>query len=69
MPSLSADRIAKLASAKNVRSIAVHNFLGSLYDSSERDAQGNLNMDARLYKWNAPTVNAIRKGIQEHFRK
>lgn len=52
-----------------IKQIAVDNFLGSLGGVSERDAIDNLNMDAKMYKWNAATVSAIRKGIREHFKR
>lgn len=60
---LDSSEINKLASAKGVKAIAVQNFLSSLYDSDSIDAMANCRMDARLYKWNAATVNAIQKGI------
>lgn len=61
-------RIEELASKKKVRRIAVENFLMSLEGLTQRDAMANLSMDARLYKWNAPTQAAIRTGINETFR-
>lgn len=57
------DRIIKLSEGKGVKSIAVINFLSSLGDLTLQEALANLNLDANLYKWNAATVNAIRKGI------
>ena len=54
--------IQKLASAKNVKTIAVENFLYSLSGNKSNDYE-NMQMDARLYKWNAATVSAISKGI------
>jgi len=57
------DRIVKLSEGKGVKSIAVINFLSSLGDLTRQEALANLNLDANLYKWNAATVNAIRKGI------
>lgn len=65
--SLSNDRIKKLASRKGVKSIAVENFLGSIFDLSYREALCNLKMDAGLYRWNAATQKAIRDGLAEHF--
>lgn len=65
---LSSIDIDKLASRKGVKSIAVQNFLGSLNGGSASDAYSNLQMDARLYKWNAATQNAIRKGIALHYK-
>lgn len=52
-----------------VRQIAVENFLGSLGGMTRDDANANLEMDARMYKWNAATVKAIRTGISKHFKK
>lgn len=49
---------------------AVSNFLlscpaeGAL---AESNAQANLRMDAKMYKWNADTVTAIQKGLRELF--
>jgi nitrous oxide reductase len=64
--------IEKLASRKGARKIAVENFLASLptdSEDAERNAYLNLDLDSRLYKWNAATVKAIRKGIERTFRK
>ena len=52
-----------------VKQIAVENFLGSLEGMNRLEAQANLDMDARLYRWNAATVKAIRAGINKHFKK
>jgi len=65
---ISTEQIEKLASRKNVKRIAVENFLISIGDLSYSDAMSNLNMDARLYKWNSPTRNAIQKGLDINFR-
>jgi len=62
---LTNEKIAQLASKKGVKAIAVQNFLGSLGGMTRMDALMNLSMDARSYKWNTPTVNAIRSGILE----
>lgn len=64
---ITADRINQLANLAKVKKIAVENFLGTLGGMSKDDALNNLTQDARDYRWNAPTVNAIRKGILEHF--
>ena len=64
MKTLTSAQINKLASRKNVRRIAVENFLSSLgpeFDSFK--AIQNLYMDAVSYKWNAATQKAIRDGI------
>lgn len=55
---------------ESVKKIAVENFLGSL-DKSMTVWQhlANLSMDAMLYRWNGATVRAIRKGIQQAYKK
>ena len=59
-PTLTWDRIDK---------IAVENFLGTIKQTKRLDhALMNLDADARGYRWNLPTKNAIRIGIIEHFR-
>ena len=55
--------INKLASRKNVRKIAVENFLMPL-GNSPMIARYNLQCDARSYKWNSPTVQAINACIE-----
>ncbi len=65
--SLTKDRIDELAAKRGVRAIAVQNFLGSLGTLSKPHALANLEQDARLYCWNAPTIAAIRTGIRESF--
>jgi hypothetical protein len=60
---LTIDEIQSFSNRKNVKKIAVENFLMSMYDMTYEDAQGNVEMDAHLYKWNAQTVAAIRDGI------
>jgi hypothetical protein len=58
------DRIRELASLPNVNEEAVFNFLGTLPDDTTiADDLMNLDMDARLYRWNDETVKAIRDGI------
>ena len=63
---LTAEQITKLASGAGVRRIAVENFLGTLGSLTAYEAMQNLYLDAGLYKWNAATVAAIRKGIKLH---
>ena len=65
---LTPERIEKLANRKNVKKIAVENFLSSLGGSNLFDALSNLKMDSKMYKWNAATVNAIQTGIMENFK-
>jgi hypothetical protein len=64
---LTATIIEKLASGKNVKKIAVENFLGSLGDMTYQDALANVECDARSYKWSKETVAAIRKGLLKHY--
>lgn len=68
MRKLSNDEIEKFASKAGVKRIAVENFLMSMGEN-ESDARANLNLDAGLYKWNAPTRNAILAGINLACRK
>lgn len=60
---LPADRIEKLASKPDVKRIACENFLGTLDGCTKSEALANLNLDAKLYGWNAATVSAIEEGI------
>ena len=64
---LSDDQIEKLANRKGVKRIAVENFLYSIGDLSYGESIQNLNLDSRLYKWNAATRNAISAGIKRYF--
>lgn len=50
-----------------VRTRAVENFLSSLGGVTKAQALGNLALDARSYRWNAPTVKAIKDGIDKKF--
>ena len=65
---LTAEQIEKLASRKGVKRIPVENFLGSLDGSNFLDALANLNMDSRLYGWNAATIKALQDGITLTFK-
>jgi hypothetical protein len=69
-PTLTWDRIDELAtSSPKINKIAVENFLGTIKQTKRLDhALMNLDADARGYRWNLPTKNAIRIGIIEHFR-
>lgn len=62
---LTPERIAELASGPKVRKIAVENFLSTLGSMSYQEAKGNLEMDARSYRWNEETYGAIWTGILE----
>lgn len=64
---ITATRIEKLAKGKNVKTVAVQNFLGTLGDMTYQEAIANVEMDARSYRWSRETVAALRKGISEHF--
>ena len=64
MRELTKEEIEKLASGKGVRRIAVENFLMSMTPFGEQAAIGNLYLDAQLYRWNTPTIEAIRIGIR-----
>lgn len=65
---LPSERIEELASKAKVKRIAVFNFLSSVGANPDASAANyNLQSDARSYKWNAPTVAAIAKGIKEYF--
>lgn len=62
---LTKEEIAYLASRKNVKIHAVENFLMSVTNNNNMcEAFANLEVDAKLYKWNAPTVKAISDGIE-----
>lgn len=55
--------LAKPKYAK-ARRIAVANFLLTLGGQSDMGAAINLGSDTRDYGWKAPTVNAIKEGMQ-----
>ena len=63
---LTRQKINELGSKPNVKKIAVENFLSSLSEDN-RDNLANLEIDTRLYKWNAATVNAIHNGINLNY--
>lgn len=50
-----------------LKTTAVENFLGTLGDQTEAEAFANLVLDARLYRWNVATVEAIQQGLEQHF--
>ena len=65
MKMLTSHEIEKLAGRKGIRRIAVENFLMSLCpDGSPGAAYLNLDLDAKLYRWNAETKKAITAGIR-----
>ena len=67
--SLSSTQIEKLAARKDVRKIAVENFLGSLGSLRQIEAFGNLHRDAASYRWNAATIGAIKRGVEMAYAK
>ena len=62
MRQLTIPEINKLASRKNVKKIAVENFLMTMGDNYH-NALHNMYYDADLYKWNNETFQAINAGI------
>lgn len=61
--------INKLANRKNVKAVAVENFLMSIPDTiTISEQKANAHMDASLYNWNNVTLNAILKGIDLAYR-
>ena len=69
MKTLTSQEIEELASRDTVKRIAVENFLSSLDSLTKDNAISNLKKDARLYRWNAETVRAIRDGIVVAFKR
>jgi hypothetical protein len=64
MRKLTKSGIRELANQKNVKSIAVENFLMSMPDTiTIYEQKANAHIDASLYRWNMATLNAIVKGI------
>ena len=64
MRELTNKEIEGLSNRTNVRKIAVENFLSTLTNNpSQGAAIQNLRYDARIYKWNVETFNAIMDGI------
>lgn len=62
MRKLTNDEIQELSNTKNVIKIAVENFLTSM-GTDVVEAMGNLSIDARQYRWNKETINAILEGM------
>lgn len=63
---LSHAQIEVLAGKPKVKRIAVENFLMSIEkDTPIKEAEGNLRIDAKVYRWNDETVKAIQQGIQQ----
>jgi hypothetical protein len=67
---LTPKRIRELSTRRNVKQIAVENFLSTLHLDDDRSSTiDNLYMDAKTYKWNAATVMAIQICIDNFFTK
>ena len=62
MRQLTIPEINKLASRKNVKKIAVENFLMTM-GNNPLTASINMGYDANIYKWNSQTIKAIKDGI------
>lgn len=62
MRRLTPKEISKLASRHLVKKIAVENFLSSMGTNHDH-AVANMVADARSYRWNKQTINAIASGI------
>ena len=64
MRELRDSEIAELATRPGVKKMAVENFLFSMPDNITAHGQrANAMMDAKLYRWNAATLDAIMSGI------
>ena len=61
---LTQPEIDTLATRKGVKTQAVKNFLGSMGTSNPSGIRYNALSDAKSYKWNAATRDAILKGIE-----
>ena len=65
MRKLTIEEIEKLASRRNVKRIAVENFLATVTNNTNAFfARLNLGRDAAIYDWNHETVAAIEDGIR-----
>lgn len=61
---LSLKEIEKFIAKEGVRKIVVENFLLTVHNNpNELAAYINLDMDRKLYNWNAETIQAIKDGI------
>jgi hypothetical protein len=66
---LSSEQIAKYASRKDVRKIAVENFLSTLGNAGSMGGElANLYADTQVYKWKSATVRAIEAGIRRAYK-
>ena len=65
MRKLKIEEIEKLASCRNVKRIAVENFLTTITNNTNAFfAHLNLGRDAAIYDWNHEAVAAIESGIR-----
>jgi len=62
MRTLTNEEIAIFSKRDGVKTRAAEGFLCSM-GTNEMYAVMNLNQDARIYKWNAATIEAIKDGI------
>ncbi|RLC34072.1 MAG: hypothetical protein DRZ76_03375 [Candidatus Nealsonbacteria bacterium] len=70
MKQLTLEEIKTFATRRNVRKIAVENFLLSLHNNeTTRTAYQNLMRDAKMYRWNKETIKAIQEGIDLSIKK
>lgn len=53
----------------NARKRAVENFVETLIGTCRSDEEANLLMDAKLYKWNLDTIEAIAFGIATYYNR
>jgi len=64
MKALTLQEIKIFATRRNVRRVAVENFLMTLQNNgTPREAYQNLFRDAKMYRWNQNTIRAIKDGI------
>jgi len=65
---LTLKKIEELAGRKGVRRIAVENFLFSAdLTMGFSIHMANLDLDTKLYRWNAATRNAIATGLRKMY--
>jgi hypothetical protein len=65
MRKLTKQEIQSLANLPNVKETPVWNFLGTAHHcGTYLNALANLDMDAKLYRWNQETIRAIYNGLR-----
>jgi len=62
---LSAGTIDNFASRPGIKRVAVENFLMSAHGLSKSDAFSNAKQDAKSYRWNDATLEAIIEAIAQ----